>query len=357
MTTTETLTINRILNTIADRGATDAHFVIGNYPYLRIKDQLLPISEEELINPQFMESVINFFLSEDKKQLLKEKKELKFIYDWLNKARFRIHIFQQKGYFSVSLKLIPSKFKTLLELGLPKIIENFIKQTRGLLLIGGPFNSGRSTTVAAIIQTINQTRTEHILYLEEPIEQLFINNKSIIEQREVGVDLLSFTEGLNSVKEEDVDIVVISKIDSAESMELLLELAQSGRLVIAIVNYDSVISVLNGLVNEFSEEKSMWVRNVLAESLVGIVIQLLVPKITGGRALALEILTPTPSVKALIKEGRFSQLESIIQTSRAEGMVHLDKSLAELVQKGEVAADEAIKYVRNPAAFKTIITK
>jgi len=357
MSTTETLIMNRILKTVAERGATDIHFVIGNYPYLRVKSQLLPLTEEELINPETMKSIIDFFVSDDKKELIKEKKELKFIFDWQSMARFRVHIFQQKGFFSVSLKLISSKIKSLAEIGLPKIIENFIQQTKGLLIIAGAFNSGRSSTAASIIENINQTRSEHILYLEEPIEQLFVNNKSIIEQRQVGLDVASFVEGLSSAKDEDVNIIIVSKVDSPESLELILELSESGRLVIAIFDNDSVISVLNNIVSEFSDEKVVWARNVLAESLIGIIVQQLVPKVSGGMALAAEILTQTPSVQALLKEGRFAQLESIIQTSRAEGMVSLDRSLSELVQNGEVSAEEAIKYVKDPKMFKTALRK
>lgn len=357
MSTTETLTINRILNTVAERGATDVHFVIGNYPYLRINDALTPLTEEGLINPQSMESIINFFVAEEKKPLIAEKKELQFIYDWLNKARFRVHIFQQKGYFSISLKLIAGQIKTLAELGLPKLVDSFIKSDKGLLFVAGSYNSGRSATVAAIIESINQSRAEHILYLEEPIEQLFVSNKSVIEQREVGTDVASFSDGLKSASEEDVDMVAVAKIDSAACLEQLLELAVSGRLVIAIVNYDSAIAVLNGLVSELSAEKAMWAKNVLADSLIGIIVQKLVPKVSGGLALAVEILTQTPSVQALIKEGRFSQLESIIQTSRAEGMISMERSLSELVQQGEVKAEEAIKHAANPKAFKAALNK
>lgn len=352
MSTAETLTINRILNNVAERKATDIHFVIGNYPYIRIGAQLLPLQEEELINPEIMQSIINFFVTEDKKELIQAKKEFKFVYDWLGKARFRVHIFQQKGFFSVSLKLISSSIKSLSDLGLPKITESLAQNTRGLLIIAGPFNSGRSATIAAIVDYINQTRTEHILFLEEPIEQLFVSQKSIIEQREVGLDVPTLVDGLKSAKDEDINVVAVAKIDDPQSLEILLELVESGRLVIAALDYDSVTSVLNGLVSDFYEEKIIWARNVLADSLIGIIIQKLVPKVSGGMALATEILTKTPSAQALIKEGRFSQLESIIQTSRAEGMVSLDRSLVELVQRGEVNADEAIKYAKDPKIFK-----
>ncbi len=357
MATTDTLTMNRILNTVAERKATDIHLVVGNHPFLRIKGSLMPLEDEELITPEVMKSIINFFVPEEKIEVVDQKKELKFIYDWLGKARFRVHIFQQKGYYSVSLKLISSQIKTLSELGLPKIVENFAQKPKGLIFIAGPFNSGRSTTLNSIIQNINQTRAEHILYLEEPIEFLFVNNKSIIEQREVGTDVKSFSVGLNSAKDEDVNIVAVSKIDSPKALELLLELAESGRLVVAILDYDTATAALDGMVSEFSDAKVNWARNVIADFLVGMIVQRLIPTLDGELTLGTEILTPSASAKALIKEGRFSQLESIIQTSKAEGMQSLDRSIIELVRSGKVSPKEAAKHTVDSKTVKTLLRR
>jgi len=337
--------------------ATDIHFVVGNHPFLRIKGSLEPLEEEELITPEVMKSIISFFVPEEKLEIADQKKELKFIYDWLGKARFRVHIFQQKGHYSVSLKIINAQIRPLAELGLPKIVETFIQQPKGIIFIAGPFNSGRSTTLNSMIQAINQTRAEHILYLEQPIEYLFVNHKSVIEQREVGLDVESFASGLASAKDEDVDVVAVAKIDSPQALELLLELAESGRLVIAVLDYDTTIAALDGLISEFNDAKLSWARNVLADFLVGMIVQRLVKTLDGEMTLATEILTPSASAQALIKEGRFSQIESIIQTSKAEGMVSLDRSLIELVKAGKVSSEEALNQAIDPRSIKNLLRK
>ena len=352
MSTAENITINRLLNAVAERRATDIHFVVGNYPFIRVKGKLVPLEGEALITPEAMQGLINFFIPEERKAEVEAKKELKYIYDWLGKARFRVHIFQQKGFYSVSLKLIIPQLKSLHELGLPDIVANFLLAKKGIIFIVGPFNSGRSTTLSAMIQNIN-----HILYLEEPVEHLFVNDKSVIEQREVGVDVKTFSEGLRSAKDEDVNIVAISRVDEPETLELLLELAESGRLVIAILDYYSAVTALDGMVSKFADAKVPWARNVLADFLVGIIVQRLIPTIAGELILAVEILTASPSVKALIKEGRYIGLESIIQTSRAEGMVSLERSLVDLVKQGKISAEEAASNDVDSKAMAALIRK
>ena len=181
---------------------------------------------------------------------------------------------------------------------------------KGLIIISGPFNSGRSSTLSGFIELINKTRPQRILFLEQPTERLFINQKSIIEQREVGIDVVSFAAGLKSIKDEDVEVVAVDQVDNVETLELLLELAESGRLVIMAMNYDTAASVLEGIVSDFAEGKKQWAQDVLADYLVGIVVQRLLPAVQGGVALAVEILIASSSAKALIKDGRFANLES-----------------------------------------------
>lgn len=357
MSTTDTITINRILNTVAERKATDIHFVVGNYPFLRVKGLLVPLEGEQLITPEVMSGIMNFFVPEEKKPLLAEKKDLKYIYDWLGKVRFRVHLFQQKGQYSLSLKMIESRLPALAELALPKIVAGMLLAKQGLIFVTGPFNSGRSTTVAAMIQHVNLTRSEHILYLGEPVEHLFVNDKSIIEQREIGVDTPTFAAGLISAKDEDVNIVVTTKLPDKESTEQALELAESGRLVIAILDYYSAVTAVDGLVSEFADAKVLWARNVLADFLVGVIVQRLVPTVDGEMTLALEVLTNSPSGKALIKEGRFAQLESIIQTSKAEGMISLERSLIELVNRGKIKPEDAVNNAVDSKSMSLLLRR
>jgi twitching motility protein PilT len=356
MIVTENLKIDQILNTLAERGATDIHFTVGNVPYFRVNGKLMNFNEGEVINQSLMDLLVNYFVPPEKLPLLGQGLEIRFAFDWQDKARFRVHVFQQKGYQAISLKIVPGSIKSFNELGLPKIINTFVQARKGLIIVSGPFDSGRSTTVAAIIEAINQSRSERIVYLEQPIEYLFVNQKSMIEQREVGKDVLSFTEGLESLKEEDVNVVVVSKIDSLESVELSLELAESGCLVIITMDFDSSASCLANLISDFPEKQKEWARNVLADYLVGLVVQKIVPGIVVP-ALAVEIMTVTSSTRPLISGGSFRQLEDTLTTSRGEGMVSLDYSLASLVKLGKITTETAIKYANNPKTFNLIIPR
>jgi twitching motility protein PilT len=357
MSTTDTLAINKILNTVAERQATDIHFVIGNKPYIRIKEKLINLETEQMITPETMESIVSFFINETLESKLKETRELKFVFDWLGKARFRVHIFRQKGYYSVSLKMVNGGIRPLEGLGLPETIKEFINAPKGLFFISGPFNSGRSGTLNSLIQFINQNRAEHIFYLEEPVEQLFVNDKSIIEQREVGRDVESFAAGLSAVKDEDVNIVAVAKVEGEEVLERLFELAESGRLVLAILDYDSSAAALDGIISEFSDAKIQWARNVLADFMLGLVVQRLVPTVDGEMILVTEVLRVTNAIRSVILEGNFSQLENIIYTSRGEGLVSLDRSLLELVNQGRITAEEAVKNAIDPQMIKTLLKR
>jgi len=351
MSTTIESTINQILNTVAERGATDIHFDLGNNPYIRINGKLINLSDEAVVNKEFLEALLKYFVPAASYELLKERKEMKFVYNWQDKARFKVYIFKQKNNFSLSLKMITGQIKSLQELGVPNIISSFSKKESGLIIITGTINSGRSTTLAALIDEINRNRNERILLLEKPIEQLFVNQQSFIEQREIGTDVDSFSEALDSARDEDINVVVLSEVDNLKTLESLLEIAESGRLVIVVMNYDTVVSCLQGFVSDFPEAKKQWVRDVLANYLIGIISQKLVSAIAGNEALAVEILTSSDSFKSLVKEGRFINLENIIQTSRAEGMISMDMSLAELVRMGRINQQEAIKHATNPKAL------
>jgi len=353
----EVAILTKILNNAVENQSTDIHLTVGSYPFVRVKGRLLTLTEDGLLTPEMINGLVDFLVPADKKPFLEKQKDLTYIYSWQDKIRFRVSIFKQKGYFGIALKLVNQQIKTIRELNLPAVVEDLAKVHQGLIFISGPFNSGRTATLNAIIETINQTRSERILYLEEPIEHLFFNNKSIIEQREVGVDAESFSKCLEMIKEEDINVVAVSKIDNVETLERLLELAESGRLVLAVLNYSSVVNALTGLVSDFSDAKIPWARNVLSNLLAGIIVQRLIPSTDGGLALALEILTSTSSVKTLIAEGSFNKLTSIIQTSKAEGMMSLDKSLMDLAGRGKISSASAIENASDSKAMELNLRK
>ncbi len=352
MSATETLLINKILNLAAERRASDVHLTVGNYPVLRIDGKLVTLTNESVLTPDFLWGMANSFLSEADKKLLETQREIVTVYSWANRARFRARVFFQKGYVALSLRLIPQLIRSPKDLGLPEAVLQAISQEKGLIIISGPFGSGRTSTVASLLETLNRNKGLHIQTLEKPIEYLLANNQSIIEQREIGKDTASFRQGLLDILDEDVDVMVLSAMNERGLEELLLEAAESGKLIIAIMDADTVISVLERFISNIDISRREWGQAVLAQVLLAVVVQRLLPRIGGGLRLACEVLTSTSAVQAIIKDNRLSQLNSILQTSREEGMLNLDKALLELVRLGEVNANEAAEQAIDKEAFK-----
>lgn len=357
MQTSIQLAFNRILSTVAEYKASDLHLTIGNPPVLRVDTELVPLEKEQVITPEFMEEVVSSLVTKEQREILERDKEIVFAYPFENKARFRINIFYQKGYLSASLRYIGGKIKTLKELGLPPIFERFTKISKGLVLFSGPFGSGRSSTLASVINTINHTRSEYILTIENPIEYLFVNNKSIIEQREVVRDTPSIVKGLETVMQEDVDVVAVSEVPDAGAVREILNISNSGRVIYSSVDADSVVKCLEKIIGFFPTDEQKQVRASLAENIEGVTCQRLLPRVGGGRIVVAEVLIPTEPVKNLIKEGGLYQINNIIQTSREEGMISLDKSLAELVKTSEILIEDALAHAHDQQSLKAMMRR
>lgn len=351
----DTLFINKILNIALERRATDVHLVVANNPVLRIDGRLVTLTDEQLLSPDLINDLVASFLSPANLERLNKEKEITTVYTWADRARFRAKIFYQKGYLALSMRLISSLIMSPKDLGIPQTVVQSLNKTSGLVIITGPYGSGRTTTAAALLETLNRNRGMHIQTIEEPIEYLFVNNQSVIEQREVGRDVTSFNKGLETIVEDDVDAVLLSSLHEDGLEEKVLELAESGKLVLVIMDADSVISALDRFISNLSADRRAWGQNILSEVLLVVLAQRLLPRVGGGMALACEVLTTTPAVKSSIKENHLYQLSSIMQTSREEGMVYLDKSLWDLVRAGDIAAEEAMKVADNPQKFKQAI--
>ena len=355
MSTTEIITFQKLLNAAAENKASDLHFTVGSFPILRIDDKLKPLTDYPLLTSSFIEEVIFSFLDNQEKEILAKEREIAIAHTFIKGMRFRINIFYQRNFLGASFRFIPEIIKNFKDLGLPKGVENFIKLKRGLVIITGPFGSGKSTTLISLINEINKTQAKRIVTLEKPIEHILINDKSIVEQREVGRDTLSFAEGLEFMSQEDIDVVMISEIEKEEIISELLKVAEAGRLIFSMMNVDSVAKCLEELINFFPTDRQELAKIMLADNLVGLVSQRLLPKIEGGRVLAAEILVVTPPVQAIIREGRFHQIKNILQTSQAEGMVSLDRSLAELVKRGLVSPEDALKEASDPQSLRAVL--
>lgn len=351
----EHIAVERLLTRVAEYHASDLHLTVGTTPVLRLDGKLVSLTDEEVVTPEFMESILDDVLSEEQRQQLEKERDIVFIYTLGDKARFKVNVFFQKGYPSASLRFIDNQIRSIAELGLPSMVEKLVQLTKGLLIVSGPFGSGRSSTLAALVDAINRTRSEYILTIEQPVERLFVNNKSIVEQREVGRDTPSFLDALTNSIQEDVNVVMLSEIDSPEVLRGALNVAQAGRLVLFSMNAESTVRTVEKIVTSFPQGEQESVRIMLSEVLQGIVCQRILPKVGGGTVPVAEVLTVTAPIRKVIRDGALFQITTILQTSREEGMMPLDRALAERVKSGVIAVDDALMQANDQNAFKVML--
>ncbi len=341
------LQLNELINQAIKDEAVAIYFNIGNYPVMKIQNSLKDLTDRPILTKEFLNTISNTILPDEQKIVLQERKELTIGYNWSDDVRLSVNFFYQQDSLSVTIKLIPSVIKSLDELGLPRVVNKIIDFNSGLVIVCGPVSAGRTTTAAGIIQSVNQKYEKRIVSLEEPIEYQFINEKSIIQQREVGRDVDSFIKGLSDVVDEDVNLVYVSRVTKAEEIKLALQVATSGKLVIAVMDSDSALVVLNRIYSSFKITEREWAKTLISSALKIIINQRLVSKSGGGLVLAAEIFTMNASAKSIIKSGKFDQLKSVIQTSRQDGMQDLDSVLRDLSNKGLITLEEAKKFTMN----------
>jgi twitching motility protein PilT len=346
--------MKKLLDEAMSRKASDLHITVGLPPVLRIDGKLTAIAGEEVISPDASQKLAESIMTESQLERFTSKKEVDFSFGY-QAMRFRSNIFQERGNVSAALRLIPKEIRSLAELGLPSMVEKFTLPTQGLVLVTGPTGHGKTTTIAAMVKHINDTRREHVLTVEDPIEYLFEHNKSIIQQREVGSDTLSFSRALRAALREDPNVVILGEMRDFETIEAALTVAETGHLVMATLHTNNAAQTADRIIDVFPPHQQPQVRSQLANVLVGIVSQRLVPRATGGRIVAAEIMLATSAVRNVIREQKTHQLNNLIQISGAEGMVSLDKVLAELVKKGEITIDDAMTWATDQKAFKMMV--
>ncbi len=349
------LTIKSILTDAVKRGASDLHFSVGNNPILRIYDQLISLDDQEIITQEFMQEFVDFLLDDYKKNKLLTNREIVLAYNFDNNLRFKINIFYQKGFLSVSLRYIPYQVPTLESLKLNSILSKLVKRKNGLIIVSGPFGSGRSTTIAALIEEINRSRKEYIITIEDPIEYVFTNNKSIIEQREVGVDTNSYEEALKYFEEEDGDVLFLERINKPEIIPAVLEIARGSSLVLSAVSADSASNTIAMILDMFPDYDQKRIRDLLSTSLQAVICQKIIPKIGGGVVVVQEILVTNEAVKSIILSGNISGLDNIIQTSRKEGMISFNYALSELVKSTQISREDALDNATDRKLLESLL--
>ncbi len=356
MSTTDNLTIARILTAAAERQVSDVHLVAGNQPVVRKDGKLETLTQEPVLSPELLQQAIDFLLPSDKKNLLLQQKTITVGYSLGNRARFRVHVDFQKNLPSFDLRYIPPQALPCEQLGIPKHFIEYTLQREGLLLISGPRGSGRTTTLSSLLDHINHQASRHIVTLEDPIEYLLINDKSLVKQRDLGDDVLTFAQALDDVRSEDADVLAIDVPIPPSAWPEILNLASSGTLVMAVLEAESTIQAVEHVAcNILPTVDIKNFRLELAEVLLAAICQRLVPRVGGGRLLVSELLINTEAVRSLIRDNKALQLRTIVETSRAEGMISLERSLADLVRTGEVKSEEAIKQASDPEALQSML--
>ncbi|HEX3082451.1 MAG TPA: type IV pilus twitching motility protein PilT [Candidatus Saccharimonadia bacterium] len=338
------LKIEVLLEQVIKYDASDLHIQVGLAPMLRVDGALKPIEDTPVLEPSDVEKLVFSTLDDDQKEILIKDKEVDFSFAFGNYGRFRVNAFHERGNLAAALRLIPSKVRTLEELEMPKILTEFTKFPRGLVLVTGPTGSGKSTTLAAMVDMINADQSKHILTIEDPIEYAHNSKKSIVVQREIHYDTYSFAAALRSSLRQDPDVVLIGEMRDLETIAAAVTIAETGHLVLATLHTNSAAQSIDRMIDVFPPHQQQQIRVQLAGMLQGICSQRLVPGIGGGRVVAAEILVATGAVRNIIREGKTHQLDAVIQTGGEYGMQSMDRTLVGLVQQGKITYDEAKNF-------------
>jgi len=331
-----------LLQIMVDRGASDLHITSGTYPQLRISGRLTQLTQFEVLTPQDTQRLAYSVLNEGQKQKFEEDNELDLSFGIQGLARFRCNVYRQRGAVGAAIRIIPYKIRTFEDLGLPPIVQHLADRPKGLILVTGPTGSGKSTTLAAMIDKINTERHEHIMTIEDPIEFVHPHKSCLVNQREVFADTQSFTRALKSILRQDPDVVLVGEMRDLETIAAALTIAETGHLTFATLHTNSCAQTMNRIIDVFPTTQQDQVRAQLALVLEGIFSQTLIPKIGGGRAMAMEIMVATPGIRNLIREEKIHQIYSAIATGGKYGMQTMNQSLADLVKRKLITREEAL---------------
>lgn len=349
------LRIEILLEEVIRKRASDLHLQVSVPPMLRVDGRLMPIAGYQVLSEEDVEALVFAILDEEQKQILLKDKEFDFSFAFGDLGRFRVNAFHERGNMAAALRLIPNEIKSTAELGLPAVVNAFSKYPRGLVLVTGPTGSGKSTTLAALIDEINAEKSHHIITIEDPIEFTHKSKKSVVVQREVHYDTYSFSAALRSSLRQDPDVVLIGEMRDLETISAAITIAETGHLVFATLHTNSAAQSIDRMIDVFPPHQQPQIRAQLSNILMAICSQRLIPAIGGGRIAAAEVLIATPAVRNIIREGKSHQLDAVIQTGAEQGMQSMDRTLVGLVQAGTITYDEARNYAVDLSEFERMM--
>lgn len=336
--------IENLLEECVKRNASDLHLQYGLPPILRVDGALIPVVGTAALDEETVRNLIFATLDEDQQKILIKDKEFDYSFAFGDVARFRVNAFHEKGKLAAAFRLIPNQIKSINELGMPAIVETFADYPRGLVLVTGPTGSGKSTTLAALVDKINREKSTHIVTIEDPIEFTHKSERSLIAQREVHYDTFSFAAALRSVLREDPDVVLIGEMRDLETIQAAITIAETGHLVFATLHTNSAAQSIDRMIDVFPAHQQPQVRSQLSNILMAICSQRLIPAIGGGRVVAAEIMVANSAIRNLIRDGKTHQIDTAIQTGADQGMQTMDRTLVKLIQTGVISYDMAREY-------------
>ena len=346
--------IESLVDILIQQGGSDLHLSAGRLPMIRVTTQLAPLVNQQPLSQETMQGILAALVSKEKYDRFLTTQEIDFSYDHKGIARLRGNAFFHKGAIALALRLIP-KVRTLAELKLPEVLKQFAGKKQGFFLVVGPVGQGKSTTLSAMIEYINTERAEHIVTIEDPIEYLYEEKHSIIDQREVGIDTKDFASGLKAVFREDVNVILIGEMRGLDTISTAVTAAETGHLVLSTLHTNNAAQTIDRIIDSFPGDQQDQIRSQLAESLLGIFSQRLIPRASGGLVLAYELLVNNNAVANLIREKRTHEIYVIIETGMEQGMVDMNRSLLDLVRAGEITMDSARLYSMNPKALERLM--
>ena len=349
------LKIETLLEECVKRNASDLHIQYGLPPILRVDGVLAPIAGTPTLNEEMVRNLVFATLDEEQRKILIKDKEFDYSFSFGDIARFRVNAFHEKGKLAAAFRLIPNQIRGINDLGMPAIVETFAEFPRGLVLVTGPTGSGKSTTLAALVDKINREKSVHIITIEDPIEFTHKSQRSVIAQREVHYDTFSFAAALRSVLREDPDVVLIGEMRDLETIQAAITIAETGHLVFATLHTNSAAQSIDRMVDVFPAHQQPQVRTQLSNMLMAICAQRLVPAIGGGRVVAAEIMIANSAIRTLIRDGKTHQIDTAIQTGAEQGMQTMDRTLVKLVQTGVITYDAAREYAVDLNEFNRLI--